>query len=115
MTTAMKGRPERRASFAGLGEQRHKSRYGDYWNMIPAEILLIKTLEEIEKLSPSQRAWLTQVWRGLPGHSVEVQKWYDPDDGRPNARQHLMRLGYRPASEEVKAPVRKARRGRGSY
>jgi hypothetical protein len=111
MTTAMKGRPERRASFAGLGEQRHKSRYGDYWNMIPAEILRLRTLEEIEQLTPAQRGWLTQVWRGLPDHSVDVQKCYESS----GAREHLMRLGYAPASEKVKAPVRKARRGRGSY
>jgi hypothetical protein len=81
--------------------------YG-YEMMLPDAIVQL-TLADVEKVYPAQRSWLTQVYRGLPDHSPQVQADYK------EARDHLMRIGYRPASEEIAQPVRRARKGRGSY
>jgi hypothetical protein len=67
------------------------------------------SLESIESLYPAQRSWLTQVYRGLPADSHELQESYAA------AREHLFRIGYRPASEEPEKPVKRARKGRDSY
>jgi hypothetical protein len=80
----------------------------DYEMMLP-DAILKQTLASIEKLPKAQRSWLTQVYRGNIPSSPEIQEWYT------EARTHLMRLGYVPASEELDKPVKRVRRGRGSY
>jgi hypothetical protein len=79
-----------------------------YVMMTPDEIVKL-TLESAEDVYPAQRSWLTQVYRGLPAGSPELQATYEA------ARQHLFRIGYLPASEEPDPPPRRARKGRGSY
>ena len=40
-------------------------KYG-YEQMLPEAILKLESLEHIAQLTPSQRGWLTQVYRGNP-------------------------------------------------
>ena len=79
-----------------------------YEMMLP-EAILKQTLESIEDLPSSQRAWLTQVYNGPAKSYPELQEQYAP------ARGHLNRLGYRPASDKSAPPVKRVRRGMGSY
>ena len=88
-------------------DRRYHPQYG-YEILLPSRIMR-ETLETIEQLTPHQRAWLTQVYRGLPRGYAELQEEYK------EAREYLFRIGYVPASEEKAMPKRKTRRGRGSY
>jgi hypothetical protein len=81
--------------------------YG-YEMMLP-DAIMNQTLESIESPYPAQRSWLTQVYRGLPAGSHELQESYAA------AREHLFCIGYRLASEEPEKPVKRARKGGGSY
>ena len=56
----------------------------------------------------AQRAWLTQVYRGNASSDPQVAENYK------EARKHLFRIGYKPASEEVEPARRQARKGIGS-
>jgi hypothetical protein len=49
-------------------------RYG-YEMMLPDAILKL-SLADVEKVYSAQRSWLTQVYRGLPDHSPQVQVDY---------------------------------------
>ena len=59
------------------------------------EILKL-SLADIEWLRPKHRAWLTQVYRGNVTSQRDVQERYK------DAREHLHRIGYRPASDKAR-------------
>jgi hypothetical protein len=81
---------------------------GQPYEIITPERVLTLSLADIDDLPPAMRAWLTRVYRGLPDFEPDVQAAY------AGAREHLFRIGYRPASEPT-PPTRKARRSRQSY
>ena len=82
-------------------------RYG-YEMMLP-DVIVRQTLQTIEQLPKAQRGWLTQVYHGNPSSDARVSEDYK------EAREHLFRIGYRPASEEAEPVRRKARKGIGSH
>ena len=79
----------------------------DGYEIITPDRICAFSLKSIEhELSPQQRAFLTMVLRGYDAPNLE--HW-------AAARENLMRIGYRPASEELTKPARKARKGIGTF